>query len=240
MRTPDWQSDDGAIQLHCCDCLDLLPTIPAGAVDAVVTDPPYGIDFGNGGGFSAPHGWGPWREQVEWDKERPSKEAFTAMLSMNLPTVFWGGNYFTDLLRQGTKWLIWDKGQTDFSLADCELAWCSWDGAIRRINYPRALALKDGKCHPTQKPVAVMVWNLNQLPPKCGPTILDPYTGSGTTGVACVQTGKRFIGIEREPQYFDIAVRRIKAELAQPRLFTAPEPVHVQSTFDAHISEGGR
>jgi hypothetical protein len=126
MRKPDWQTADESIRLYLGDCLDVLPGLKG--VDSVLTDPPYGIDFGNGGGFSATHGWGPWRENVEWDKERPSKEAFDAILQINVPTCIWGGNYFTDLLPPSSKWLIWDKGQTDFSLADVEVAWCSWGG----------------------------------------------------------------------------------------------------------------
>lgn len=137
--------------------------------------------------------------------------------------ILWGGNYFADLLEPSSKWLVWDKGQTDFSLADCELAWCSFTGAVRRITYSRSKALQDGKVHPTQKPIAVMKWCIEQLPDGCH-TILDPFMGSGTTGVAAVQLGKRFIGIEREPRYFDIACKRIADAYAQPDLFVAPPP----------------
>jgi DNA modification methylase len=98
--------------------------------------------------------------------------------------------------------------------------------ASRRIHHARALALKDGKQHPTQKPVAVMVWCIQQagLPQ----TILDPFMGSGTTGVACAQLGRAFTGIERERKYFDIACERIARAQAQGRLFAeekAPPPV---------------
>lgn len=220
---PTWETEDGAVRLYLGDNLQVLPKL-AGDVDAVVTDPPYGIDYGNGGGFSASHGWGPWRENVEWDKERPSKEAFDAILAFSVPTTIWGGNYFTDYLPPSSKWLIWDKGQTDFSLADVEVAWCSWGGAMRRIMYPRSKALKDGKIHPTQKPLDVMTWNLEHLPAKCGPTVLDCYLGSGTTGVACVRAGRRFIGIEKDPGYFAGAVKRIEAELNRMPMFE-PRPV---------------
>jgi DNA modification methylase len=122
------------------------------------------------------------------------------------------------------KWLIWDKGQTDFTLADVEMAYCSWEGAARRINYPRSLALQDGKEHPTQKPLEVMRWCIRQLPPP-GLRILDPFMGSGTTGVAAVKLGRKFIGIEIEPKYFDIACRRISEALKQPDMFIeSPKP----------------
>lgn len=120
------------------------------------------------------------------------------------------------------KWLAWDKGQDGFSLADFELAWTNQNKAARRIHYPRSLALKDGKQHPTQKPVKVMAWCIEQAGmPK---TILDPFMGSGTTGVAAIQLGRKFIGIERDPKYFEIACDRIRQAVAQGQLF-APEPV---------------
>lgn len=231
LNLPIWHTADGSVVLVNGDCLDVLPHLEAGSVDCVVTDPPYGIDYGNGGGFSASHGWGPWRENVEWDKDRPAKAAFDAILKLGVPTSIWGGNYFTDYLPPSSKWLVWDKGQTDFSLADCEVAWCSWGGALRRIMYPRSHALRDGKVHPTQKPVAVMEWNLAQLPPKCGPVALDCYLGSGTTGIACVRTGRRFIGIEKEAKYFAIAVKRITAELTRAPLFE-PAPAIQRSLLE--------
>jgi DNA modification methylase len=135
-------------------------------------------------------------------------------------SVVWGGNYFPDMLPPipKAKWLIWDKGQEGFSLADCEMAWCSFEGAIRRINYARAKAMQDGKQHPTQKSITVMKWCISQLP-KPSETILDPFMGSGTTGVAAVQMGRKFIGIEREPKYFDIACKRIEDAQRQGDMF---------------------
>lgn len=196
------------------DCLEVLPTL--GRVDAVVTDPPYGIDYGRAGGFSASHGWGKWRENVEWDQERPAPAVFDAMRACSQEQIIWGGNYFADLLPPSMRWLSWDKGQREFSLADIELAWTSQQKAARVFTYGRGAAVRDGKQHPTQKPIALMQWCLGFLPD--ARTILDPFMGSGTTGVACVREGRRFIGIEIDPGYFDIACRRIEAEMRAPRL----------------------
>lgn len=113
-------------------------------------------------------------------------------------------------------WLIWDKGQTDFSLADVELAWWSEWKAARRILYPRSKAIAGGGFHPTQKPTAVMEWCVQRLDAE---TILDPFMGSGTTGVACAKLGRKFIGIEIEPKYFDIACERIRKAYDQPDFF---------------------
>ncbi len=208
------------------DCRDVLPTL--GRVDCVVTDPPYGIKADTHAGPKK-HGWTQWQSSG-WDVSRPNAETLTQILSASDECVLWGGNYFTDVCRPGTKWLIWDKCQSEFSLADAELAWCSWPGAVRRISYSRALALQDGKSHPTQKPVAVMEWCIEQLPGRCG-TILDPFMGSGTTGVACARLGRRFIGCEIEPRYFDIACRRIEEAYRQPRLFAEPRPQPVQEVM---------
>jgi hypothetical protein len=135
--------------------------------------------------------------------------------------VVWGGNYFTDYLVPKGKWLIWDKGQTDFSLADCEMAWTSLDGAIRRILYPRATALKDGKVHPTQKPLGVMEWCIKQIGDIRN--VLDPFAGSGTTLVAAKKMGIHFLGFEMNSDYCAIAQRRLGAVDAQPVLFS-PRP----------------
>ena len=215
----------GDARLILGDCREVLPTL--GRVDAVVTDPPYGI---NAARDRKSQKWG-WRDYPAsgWDKERPSPETLAQLVSAAPIQVIWGGNYFADLLPPSGKWLIWDKCQTDFSLADAELAWCSFDGAVRRINYPRARAMQDGKEHPTQKPVEVMVWTLQQLPP--AKLILDPFAGSGTTGVACAMLGLGFVGIEAEPHYFDVACRRVEAAYRQPRLFTEPEPRPIQEAL---------
>lgn len=206
----------GRATLYLGDCRDILPTLPK--VGAVVTDPPYGINAARDRNSQQ---WG-WKDYPSsgWDKARPSAECFQAVIAAAPLQIVWGGNYFTDLLpfaHQG-KWLIWDKGQEGFSLADAELAWCNFDGAIRRINYARGKALQDGKEHPTQKALAVMKWSIDQLP-GAPQTILDPFLGSGTTGVAAVQMQRDFVGIEAEPIFFDIACKRIEDAQRQGSLF---------------------
>lgn len=215
----------GGQRLILGDCLQVMPTL--GRFDAVVTDPPYGIDFGNAGGFSATHGWGPWRENVKWDEVRPPPEAFAAMLECSKEQIIWGGNYFADLLPPTMRWLAWDKGQRDFSLADMELAWTSQWSAVRVFTYGRGKAVRDGKVHPTQKPLALMEWCLTFLPK--ARTILDPFAGSFTTLVACQRMGKQGTGIERDPDYFEAGCKRVDEAARQPDLLiTAPPPVPVQ------------
>lgn len=200
----------GRARLILGDCRDILPTLPK--VDAVVTDPPYGIRADeNPVRGSQKH------EKLGWDTDRPPPEVFALILSAAPRTIIWGGNYFADLLPPTMRWLVWDKMQGDFSLADCEFAWTSEQKAARIFRYSRGAALQDGKEHPTQKPIALMKWCIDMLPK--ADTILDCFLGSGTTGVAAVQMGRDFIGIEREPKYFDIACRRIEQAQRQGDLF---------------------
>jgi DNA modification methylase len=209
----------GRATLYLASCEEVLPTLPK--VDAVVTDPPYGI----GADKAASKNNGKWGwtyyGETDWDASRPPPEVFALILDAGRDQIIWGGNYFTDLLPPTMQWLVWDKGQRNFSLADCEFAWSSQRKAARIFDYPRALALQDGKEHPTQKPVALMKWCIDMLPKP--QTILDPFMGSGTTGVAAVQMGRDFIGIEREPKYFDIACRRIEEAQRQGDLFISGE-----------------
>jgi len=199
------------------DCREVLPLI--GKVDAVVTDPPYGIASIWKGGFSAKHGWGKAGVDAglrnDWDEATPSRETFDLLFGASRTQVIWGGNYFD--FPPSRCWLVWNKPERGFSLAEAELAWTNIDSVVRVIDANRS---DTGREHPTQKPVAVMAFSVE----KTRGVVLDPYMGSGTTGVACVNLGRKFIGIEIEPKYFDIARRRISEALRQPRLPLA-EPV---------------
>ena len=213
----------GDATLYQGDCALVLPTL--GKVDAVVTDPPYGIGE-HGGGFRGRKGQNiRVLENLGWDKERPGKEIFELMLQAADNHVIWGGNYFADFLPPSKGWLYWQKLMGgDF--ADGELAWTSRDKALREFTKcPKG----QGAEHPTQKPVSLMAWCLEFFP-ECK-TILDPFMGSGTTGVAALQLGRKFIGIEREPKYFDIACKRIEQAHAQGQLFAPERPKQEQEAL---------
>ena len=204
------------------DCLKVMPML--GRFDAVVTDPPYGIKADeNPVRGSKKH------KQKGWDREKPGKAAFAHILRIAKTQVIWGGNYFTEFLPASMRWLVWDKMQGDFSLADCEFAWTSQDAAARMFRYSRGAALRDGKEHPTQKPVALMEWCIGFLPD--AKTILDPFMGSGTTLVACQRMGRAGTGIEIDPDYFDIACRRVDEAARQPDLL-------IPETRQAPVQEG--
>jgi DNA modification methylase len=207
----------GNATLYLGDCRDILPTL--GKVDAVVTDPPYGIGE-DGGDKNRRRGYKPLvvHEKLSWDKERPQKEIFDTIRECSDAQIIWGGNYFADFLPPSMGWLYWDKKMGgDFS--DGELAWTSQKRAVRDFSKSPFAGLSGGhdRVHPTQKPVDLMKWCINFLPN--AQTILDPFLGSGTTGVAAAQMGRKFIGIEREPKYFDIACKRIEDAQKQGDLF---------------------
>ena len=207
----------GGQRLILGDCMEAMPTL--GRFDAVVTDPPYGIGrdgqkrtTGGNGGRKA-------YDFKGWDKSRPPAEIFECILKISTDQVIWGGNYFADLLPASGKWLVWDKGQR-INQSDGELAYTSRDGALRIITQNRVALLVEGAEHPTQKPIQVMVWSLQQLPD--AQTILDPFMGSGTTLVACQRLGRAGTGIEIDPDYFEIACRRVEEATRQPDLFVKP------------------
>lgn len=142
--------------------------------------------------------------------------------------IIWGGNYFADQLPPTRGWLVWNKPERGFTLSEAELAWTNLDTVVRVLDYRRS---DPGREHPTQKPVGVMEWSISHT--KGAKTILDPFMGSGTTGVACVKLGRKFIGIEMESRYFDIACKRIEDAYKQPDMFVAPPaPKPVQEGFD--------
>lgn len=224
----------GDCVLYQGDCLKVMPAL--GKVDAVVTDPPYGTADAWQGGFSGKHGWsnqGAMKSKRNaWDAERPAQEVFDMMMDISEDQIIWGGNYFADMLPPSMRWLAWDKCQRNFTLADFEMAWTSQNKAARAFNLSRSQAAKDGKeNHATPKPIALMEWCLGFLPN--AETILDPFMGSGTTLVACAKMGRKGIGIELDPDYFDIACKRVEEAYRQPDMFIEqPKPQPKQEGFD--------
>lgn len=208
----------GNCTLYLGDCMDVMPTL--GKVDAVVTDPPYGIAkiWTEG---SQRHGWTKANKEGllrnKWDDKPIGEAEIGLMISISTHQIIWGGNYFP--LPPARCWLIWNKPERGFSLAEAEIAWTNINSVIRVCDCNRS---ENDRIHPTQKPLKLMQWCLGFL--HDSQIILDPFMGSGTTGVACAKMGKSFIGIEREPEYFDIACRRIEEAYKQPDMFV-PQPV---------------
>ena len=223
----------GNCRLILGDCLEVMPLL--GEVDAVVTDPPYGIGFSHGGGG------GKLARSTRLDHmpiigdEKPFDPS--ALWALGLPLILWGGNHFADKLPASQSWLTWDKRCADYSndQADCEMAWTNLGFPARMFRHVwngmlRGSESKTPRVHPTQKPVALMEWCLGFLPN--AKTILDPFMGSGTTLVACAKMGRSGIGIELDPDYFEIACNRVEEAYRQPDLFVAPPEKPTQDQFD--------
>jgi DNA modification methylase len=218
------------IEMYLGDCREILPTL--GIIDAIVTDPPYGIDIARRGTVGTSKAakvrdYG----ASDWDREPPPAWLIAMLRDISRYQIIFGGNFYH--LPPTPCWLVWDKKNTgDF--ADCELAWTNLNKAVRRIEWLWNGMIRKGsdvREHPTQKPLGVMAWALDQLPDDVL-TVCDPFVGSGTTGVAAIQKGVHFIGIEREPAYFEAACARLSGALAAPKLFTdAPVPTAAQEAM---------
>lgn len=221
----------GDCRLLLGDCLSIMPTLDK--VDAVVTDPPYGIREAAGknitrtGGLARAKDYG----NSNWDDKPCSSEAILLIREISKHQIIFGGNYFN--LPPTSCWLVWDKQNGSNDFADCELAWTNLKKAVRKIEWLWNGMLRKGgdiRYHPTQKPIGVMKWCLSHVPD--AETILDPMMGSGTTGVACAKLGRKFIGIELDETYFNIACERIQAAYDQPDLFIEqPKKAH-QNVMD--------
>lgn len=221
----------GNATLYLGDCAEILPTLAK--VDCVLTDPPYGIDFVHGGNDNGGIGKGKYATKFAGVAIHGDTMPFdpSPFLSLSVPTILWGANHYCSRLPDSPSWLVWDKraasGHTN-DFANCEIAWTNtkgvarvfrhhWDGMMRASE-------RGERFHPTQKPIALMRFCIERITD--AEVILDAYMGSGTTGVAAVQMGRKFIGIEREPKYFAIACERISNAQRQESLFDAYETTH--------------
>lgn len=227
----------GDCVLYQGDCLEVMPVL--GAVDAVVTDPPYGIGYSRGVGGGGFGGAKRFTSPLDGRKVIGDDQPFDPqpILNLGVPTILWGANHFADKLPPSPRWLVWDKrrgtGSNDF--ADCEMAWANVSGPARCLNHMWNGGLRDSerdspRVHQTQKAIVVMEWCLGFVPN--AETILDPFMGSGTTLVACAKMGRKGVGIELDPEYFDIACKRVEDAYKQPDLFVAPPAAPVQEGMD--------
>jgi len=194
-----YEEENPSLKIYCGDCLEVMPLLPK--VDLVVTDPPYGIDIASNP-FRQKH------EKSDWDSKPCSPEQISMMRSISKEQIIWGGNYFEGLFpSQG--FLIWDKQQPEaFSSSMCELAWCSEQKPAKMF---KKWVVSYDKQHPTQKPVPLMKWCVQQSKYWDIPlTILDPFLGSGTTLVACKELNRNGIGIEISEKYCEGAKKRLQ------------------------------
>lgn len=215
--TPYFQTPDQRATIYCADSIQLLPLLKN--IDAIVTDPPYGINYvhnGHGKGFSSSR-----NKKPIINDEHPFDP--TPLLSVCSKYMLFGADHYKQHLPEGGRFYCWDKscgqGPAD-NMMDAEFAWSNiknarcifrhmWKGCLRA---GEGCSSKMTRTHPSQKPVELMMWCLDTIRIGIDKTILDPYMGVGSTGVACLRTGRRFIGIEIDPEYCDIAADRLQKE----------------------------
>jgi DNA modification methylase len=209
----------GNATLYCGDMLQVLPNLSK--ADLCIADPPYGIGESNAkaasrGKLADPIDYG----DFDWDNEPASPEQIAITIAAASKCIIWGGNYFN--LPPASCWFVWDKlnGSNDF--ADCELAWTNLPMAVRQFRHMWNGMLRDSernepRVHPTQKPIALMKWCISKCKEKPA-VVVDPFMGSAPVGIACMDMGIQYIGIEKMPSNFDIACKRIEAAQQQLKL----------------------
>lgn len=225
----EWQSACGSVRLYCADCLDVLPHLRASGVSVVISDPPYGIGYNRGAEPQSKHRFA---NRGQLDVIVGDSEPFDPGPLLQWPFILWGANNYASRLPDLPGWICWDKvvqnGLKGLRIAECEFAASNcvrrarvfrhlWSGAYRASE-------RGVYVHPTQKPVALMRFCLT-LPGVPSGCVLDPYMGSGSTGIACVYERRPFIGIEIRRKHFDVAVERIARAMGAGTLFP---PAHAQ------------
>jgi len=203
------------------DCMELMKRTPDGYYDLAIVDPPYGIDASKKFGLQE-FGWTQYKRS-DWDSEIPKKEYFDELFRVSKNQIIWGGNYMTEFLPPSMGWIIWDKGQRDFTLADGEMAWTSFNKAMRIFEFSRASCIKSNntmteKFHPTAKPFELYKWLLDKYA-KEGDKILDTHLGSMSIAIACHDYGFELVGCELDKEYYEAGIKRVQNHVSQQRLF---------------------
>jgi len=213
-------------KIYNCDCFELIKKIPDNYLDLIIVDPPYGIKASKtNGGVTNPFG-GKGKpivakiyKEKQWDNQAPSQQYFDELKRVSKNQIIWGGNYFADLLCASRGWVYWSKGQPGLDMSDGELAWTSFDRTLREITINRCkIKQHGGSIHPTQKPVALYKWLLQNYA-KEGDSILDTHLGSGSIAIACHEMGFDLTAFEIDQEYFDAASKRLQQHQRQLKLF---------------------
>lgn len=215
------------------DCLEVMKKLPDKSIDLVLTDPPYGIGYDNAiskqGGQQFGQSAAPKTHYhtSDWDNQIPEKEVFDEIFRVSKNQIIFGGNYFAHLLPATKEYIIWDKLKCGTSFADCELAWTSFDKPMKKIEFmwngmlQQDMKNKEERIHPTQKPRQLFAKILEKY---CdGGIVLDCFSGSGTTALACHDLGLNFICVEKDPEYHKLSVERLEKHKQQLNLFLSQE-----------------
>jgi site-specific DNA-methyltransferase (adenine-specific) len=207
------------------DCINVLRDIPDNSIDLLLTDPPYGIGESSNnnksrGKLAQAKDYG----NKNWDDKIPEKKYFDEMLRVSKKAIIFGGNYFVEYLENSSCWIVWNKNNGNNDFADCELAWTNFKTAVRKYDWTwngmlqQNMKNKDIRIHPTQKPLGLFEKILLDYSRE-NDLILDYFSGSGTTAVACYNTNRKFICIEKDREYYQKSILRLNEIKSQIRLF---------------------
>ena len=200
------------------DNMELMARYPDKYFDLAIVDPPYGIN--RDGQNNSRKGNGKGRKGFEfkgWDNQIPSEQYFNELFRVSKNQIIWGANYFTKYLPSSMGWLFWDKGQRICN-SDGELAFTSFQLALRVVEYGRHELAIEGTTHPTQKPIKLYKWILDKYA-KQGDKILDTHLGSGSIAIACHDYNFDLTACELDKEYYDKAMQRINNHINQTKLF---------------------
>lgn len=217
------------LDIRLMDCMDLMREFPDKHFDLAIVDPPYGIRVGdNKSGMGRRKGDAKATYKMgDWDHSPPDASYFSELQRVSKNQIVWGANHFITLLSIDSPcWLFWDKTfANDVSFADGELAWTSFPGTLKKFTMHPVQA---DRIHPTQKPVALYKWILNNYA-KPGQRILDTHLGSGSHAIACHYFGAHLTASELDPDYYAAACARIESETLQADMFSqSPQLLHSQ------------
>ena len=222
------------ISIYNEDCLQALKAMADKQFDLAIVDPPYGIgasaDSRVGGSYTV--NLGGVKKKVaakaytpkDWDFSKPTLEYWNELKRVSKNQIVWGGNYFASNLEDTPCWLVWNKRNGENNNADCELAWTSFKTAVRMFEWKwngmlqQNMKNKEDRIHPTQKPVALYKWILENYAEK-GSKILDTHLGSGSIAIACWDMGYDLTAYEVDKEYYDNACKRLETHKAQLTLW---------------------
>jgi site-specific DNA-methyltransferase (adenine-specific) len=217
------------IELLQIDCMAYMKGLDDNAFDLAIVDPPYGIDAANTfGGEERKSGQGAAMKTAftkkDWDLSIPDGDYFTELFRVSKNQIVWGANYMTHYLPPSMGWIVWDKDNGTTKFSDCELAFSSFDRALRKWKYTwngmiqGNMKNKEIRIHPTQKPVQLYRWLLSSYAEE-GDRILDTHLGSGSSAIAAHYAGFEFVGCELDKDYYDAACKRFDQETSQVDMF---------------------
>jgi site-specific DNA-methyltransferase (adenine-specific) len=209
--------------VHLIDCVEFMRGLPDKAYDLAIVDPPYGIKRDGMKKSTSSHGGRKAYDFKGWDEKIPDEKYFIELMRISKNQIIFGANYFTKYLPPSMGWLYWNKGQAGMlGSSDGELAFSSFQIALREILINRVELLKEGTIHPVQKPILLYKWLLKNYA-KPGQTIFDSHVGSGSSRIACYDMGFDFTGCELDADYYAAQEKRFADHIAQLDLFPKDE-----------------